>query len=62
MYERCLMDEYANIGHILNLERLCVLDRSDKQCYNYIVIDYGVIIESEAIKWHSETIHLMIRS
>lgn len=43
-------------------KKLCILDRIEKHYYNYVVIDYGAIIESEALTWHLGIIHLMIRS
>ena len=53
---------YGRYCNYLPLKRLCILDRIDTKCYNYSVIDYSVIIESEALMWLSGTIHLMIRS
>lgn len=40
---------------------LAAVDKMKLLGYNYNVINYGVIIKSEAYLWHSETIHLTIK-
>ena len=47
---------------VIVLRKRFLLDKIFVSCYNYIVINYNVIMECEANIWHSETIHLTIRS
>ena len=54
---RCaLAGMHQNCGKINEVSLLCPIVKGGSFCYNYAVINYSVITESEVVAWHTGTI------